>query len=137
MEKATEEDRMEKRVYWIEHKGNRILYVDYAGLRDEAAYLQVVDEFESAILSQPVGRQVLTIVDVANSVLTPRITQRNKEVMARAKAKGIPDSPTALIGLTGLKMAVVQAMQFMRPDLHPTDNIEEAKDWLVQQRSGK
>jgi len=128
---------MEKRVYWIEHKGKRILYLNYSGLRDEAAYLQVVDDFEREILKQPAGRHVLTIVDVTDSLLTPRITQRNKEVLALSKARGIPDSPTALIGLTGLKMAVVQAMQFLRPDLHPTDSLSEAKDWLVQQRPGK
>ena len=125
---------MEKRVSWIEHKGKRILYVKYAGLRDEAAYLEAIDEFEREILQQPVGRRFLVIVDVTDSVLTTRITQRNKEAAARAKAKGIPDSPTALVGLTGLKMAVVQAMQFVRPDLYPASSIEAAKEWLVQQR---
>jgi hypothetical protein len=124
---------MEKRVYWIEHKGKKILYVDYSGLRDEEAYLQVVDEFEREMLKQPAGLRFRTIVNVTDSVLTPRITQRNKEVAARSKARGIPDSPTALVGLTGLKMAVVQAMQFLRPDLHPANSIEEAKEWLVQQ----
>jgi hypothetical protein len=124
---------MGQHVNWIEHRGKRIMVVSYAGLRDEEAYLRAVDEFEAETLAQPRGRQFRVVVDVSNSLLTQRITQRNKEVMEKAKAQGIPDCPTALVGLSGLKLAVVQALQFFRPDLHVSSSFEEAKDWLVMQ----
>jgi hypothetical protein len=37
------------------------------------------------------------------------------------------------VGLSGFKMAVVQALAFFRPDLHTADSVEAAKDWLIEQ----
>lgn len=124
---------MAQHVSWIEHQGKRIMVVSYAGLKDEEAYLRAVDEFEAATLAQSPGRRFRVIVDVHDSALTPRITQRNKEVMNKAAEHGIPDCPTALVGLSGLKLAVVQALQFFRPDLYVAADFESAKDWLVAQ----
>jgi hypothetical protein len=73
------------------------------------------------------------LVDVTGSVLTPRITERNKAVEEKARESGIPDSPTALVGLSGFKMAVVQALAFFRPDLYIAESREAAKDWLTEQ----
>ena len=124
---------MGKYTQWIEHKGVRILLVNYAGLQDEEEYMQAIDEFEAETLSQPTGRKMRVLVDVTGSVLTPRITERNKEVEQKARESGIPDSPTALVGLSGFKMAVVQALAFFRPDLYIAESTEAAKDWLVKQ----
>jgi hypothetical protein len=121
-------------VNWIEYKGKRIMVVTYAGLHDEEVYLRAVDEFEAETLAQPAGHQFRVIVDVRDSALTQRITQRNKEVMNKSKEHGIPDCPTALVGLTGLKLAVVQALQFFRPDLHVAESFDAAKEWLVSQQ---
>jgi hypothetical protein len=118
---------------WIEHKGAKILYVNYAGIQDEEEYMRAIDEFEAEILSQPKGHQIRALVDVAGSVLTPSITERNKAVEQKARELGIPDSPTAMVGLSGFKMAVVQALAFFRPDLYIADSVESAKDWLVKQ----
>ena len=95
--------------------------------------MKAIDEFEAEVLSQPKGHQMRVLVDVTDSVLTPGITERNKAVEQKARASGIPDSPTALVGLSGFKMAVVQALSFFRPDLYIADNVETAKDWLVEQ----
>jgi hypothetical protein len=50
-----------------------------------------------------------------------------------AKERGIPDSPTVIVGVSGFQRAVVQAMQFLRRDLHLAESIEAGKEWLVQQ----
>ena len=118
---------------WIEYKGAKILYVNYAGIQDEEVYMRAIDEFEAEIMKQPAGHQMRVLVDVTDSVLTPRITERNKEVEDKARESGIPDSPTAMVGLTGFKLAVVQALAFFRPDLYIADSAEAAKDWLVKQ----
>lgn len=73
------------------------------------------------------------LVNVTGSVLTPRITERNKEVEKKARESGIPDSPAAMVGSSGFKLVVVQALAFFRPDLYIADSIEAAKDWLVEQ----
>ena len=124
---------MGKYTQWIEHKGVRILLVNYAGLQDEEEYMQAIDEFEAETLSQPKGHQIRALVDVAGSVLTPSITERNKAVEQKARELGIPDSPTAMVGLSGFKMAVVQALAFFRPDLYIAESAEAAKDWLAKQ----
>jgi hypothetical protein len=124
---------MGKYTEWIDHKGAKILYVNYAGIKNEEVYLEAIDEFEAVILSQPKGHQMRVLVNVTDSVLTPGITERNKAVEQKARESGIPDSPTALVGLAGFKMAVVQALSFFRPDLYIADSVEAAKDWLAEQ----
>jgi hypothetical protein len=124
---------MGKYTQWIEHKGASILLVNYAGIKDEEEYMQAIDEFEAETLSQPKGRKMRVLVDVTDNLLAPRITERNKEVEQKARESGIPDSPTALVGLSGFKMAVVQALAFFRPDLYIAEGMEAAKDWLAKQ----
>ena len=119
---------------WIEYKGVKILYVNYAGIQNEEEYMRAIDEFEAEIMKQPKGHQMRVLVDVTGSLLTPRITERNKAVEQKARESGIPDSPTALVGLSGFKMAVVQALAFFRPDLYIADSVESAKDWLLKQK---
>ena len=124
---------MGEHIQWITHQGKRILVVNYAGITEEEEYMKAIDEFEAEMIKQPKGHQVRALVDVTGSVLTPRITERNKEIEKKARESGIPDSPTALVGLSGFKMAVVQALSFFRPDLYIAESLEAAKDWLVKQ----
>jgi len=124
---------MSRYAQWIMHKGKRILFADYSNLRDEGEYLRAFDETEQALLGAPKGLMVPTLLDVTNTLLSPAITERAKKMTAAATAKGIPDSPSALVGLSGFQKAVVQAMQFFRRDIRIVDSIEAGKDWLVEQ----
>jgi hypothetical protein len=126
---------MVKHVQWITHKDREILLVDYSGIRSEEAYLAAIEEFADKVLSQPAGHRVLTLIDVTGSILTPTITERNKEVAEMANERGIPDSPTALVGISGFKLAVVQAMSYFRPDLYVASDRDAAKNWLVEQET--
>jgi hypothetical protein len=38
---------------WIEHKGKRILFINFAGLKEEKAYVQAIADVEREILRQP------------------------------------------------------------------------------------
>lgn len=95
--------------------------------------MKAIDAFEAEVMKQPKGGQMRVMVEVTGSVLTSRITERNKEVEKKARESGIPDSPTALVGLSGFKLAVVQALSFFRPDLYIAESAEAAKDWLIKQ----
>jgi hypothetical protein len=128
-----EEDEMSRYAQWIKHKGKRILFADYSGLRDEDEYLLAFDTTERELLRVPKGTMVPTLLDVTDTLLSPAITERAKKMTEAAKAKGIPDSPTALVGLSGFQKAVVQAMQFFRRDIRIVESIEAGKDWLVEQ----
>lgn len=124
---------MSERIRWIQHKGKKILFVDYSNLRDEKEYLTAIAEMEAEVLKQPKGKKILTLIDFTGSIAFTAITERSKQMTARAKEAGIPDSPTAVVGITGFKKAIVSALQFFRSDIHLFDSIEAGKGWLVEQ----
>jgi len=123
---------MGNRVQWIEHKGKRILFCDYANIRDEEAFIQAIVETEKEVLKQAPGTLILMLIDATGSRITSKVTGRARELAAKAREKDIPNSPTAIVGVTGpAQKAVFTAMQFLRPDLHAAESIAAAKDWLV------
>jgi hypothetical protein len=125
---------MSERVRWVEHKGIRMLFADYAGLQDEGEYLEAIGEMETVLLEQLQGHRVPLLIDISNTCLTPAVTRRSQEMAAGAKAHGIPDSPTVLVGkMSGFQRATIAGMKFFRPDLHVAENIQDAKDWLAEQ----
>jgi hypothetical protein len=70
---------------------------------------------------------------MSNTRSSAAVTERGKRMTEAARAKGIPDSPTALVGLAGFQRAIVQAMQFFRGDIRMVESVEAGKDWLVEQ----
>ena len=119
---------MSKHVQWVSHKGKKILFVDAAGLQ-EAEYLALLEEMRQEILKQPNG--ALVLVDATKTEMTSAVTKKAREVVAETKAKGIPDRPTAVVGLAGLQKATAQLLG--RGTQHFSNTIEEAKEWLVKE----
>ena len=124
---------MSRYAQWITYRGQRILFVDYSGLVDEEEYLAAIAETEKEVLKQPPGQMLPLLFDMTNTRASTAITDRAKRMTDSAKVRGIPDSPTVIVGVSGFQRAVVQAMQFLRRDLHLADSLEAAKEWLVQQ----
>ncbi|MDM8000378.1 MAG: hypothetical protein QUS33_10340 [Dehalococcoidia bacterium] len=118
---------MGKYAQWTTHKGKRILFLNAKGLR-EAEYLIAQEELKQELLRARDG--TLVLVDATDTEMTTNTTNKGKEVAAATKAHGIPDKPTAVVGLTGLQRAVAQL--FGR-GAHFSNTIEEAKEWLVKQ----
>ena len=126
---------MNERIKWIQHKGKRILFVDQSDIRDEAEALKLIDAVEKEILTLPKGHKALTIYYSKNSIVTSAISERSKQLVANINAQGIPTGPSAIVGSAGFQKAVVQMMQIFIKDLHLADTIEEAKDWLIAQKT--
>jgi hypothetical protein len=118
---------MGKYVQWITYKGKRILFLNGAGLR-EAEYMAAMEELKQEILKEREGAMVL--VDATKTEMTTPAVNKAKEVAAATKAKGIPDRPGVVVGLSGLKRAVAQL--FGR-GIHFASTIEEGKEWLVKE----
>jgi len=128
---------MGNRVQWIEHRGKKILFCDYSNIHDEEDYIRAIVETEVEVLKQVPGTLILMLIDTTGSHITSRVTQRARELAAAARKRGIPSSPTAIVGVSGAaQKAIVQAMQFLRPDLRTAESVAVAKDWLVS-RVGK
>lgn len=123
---------MANRVQWIEHKGERIIFCDYTNIQDEEEFVRAIAEMEEEVLKEAPGTFILMLIDVTGSLVTSQVTQRAREVAAAARAKGIPSSPTAIVGISRpAQRAVVMALQFLRPDLCMVESVAAAKDWLV------
>jgi len=118
---------MGKYVQWTTHKGKRMLYLNAKGLR-EAEYMAAMEEMKQELLKERDG--TLVLVDATKTEMTTLTTNKAKEVAAATKAKGIPDRPSVVVGLTGLQRAVAQL--FGR-GIHFSSTVEEAKEWLVKE----
>ena len=128
---------MGSRVQWIEHRGKKIFFCDYSNIHDEEEFIRVVVETETEVLKQAPGTLILMLIDVTGSHVTSKVTERARNLAAAARKRGIPSSPTAIVGVSGpAQKAIVMAMQFLRPDLRTAESIAAAKDWLVS-RVGK
>ena len=118
---------MGKHVQWIEHKGVRILFLNVKGLA-EAENFEAQEELKQELLKDRSSPPVL--VDLSNTVMTQKTSGKSKEVAAATKAIGMPDGPTAVVGLNKLQKAVAQL--FGRGS-HYFDSLDQAKEWLVRE----
>lgn len=120
---------MEARIRWINHKGKRIVYVDYTNLssNDKKAFFAVIDQAREFVLKA--GSNLLLLVDVRNSF-------GDSEIMARLKQDGKDEKPfihkQAVVGITGFKGVLLAAVNsFTGLGIKPFDTLDQAKDWLV------
>ncbi len=116
---------MDDRVSLIEHKGARILYVDYSGTCEEE-FIETIEAFKNQLLKHPPG-SVVTLNNVADTRITDEVRKKFKELAAQTK--GISKG-TATIGVTGFQKAIAI---LIKRDIYFADSLEEAKDWLAAQ----
>lgn len=118
---------MGKHVQWIEHRGVRMVFMNGKGLA-EAENFAAQEELKQELLRDRSSPPVL--VDLSNTVMSQKTANKSKEVAAATKAAGLPDGPTAVVGLNKLQKAVAQL--FGRGS-HFFDSVDQAKDWLAKE----
>jgi hypothetical protein len=117
-------------IRWEEHKGKKILYMDFAYSK-YSEILQAIQEATEIIEKEP-AFSILGLVDVRQSPF-------NREVATGLKDFASHNKPymkvSAVVGVEGIKMVIFNAvLKFTgRKNLVLKDTIEEAKDWLVEQ----
>jgi predicted HAD superfamily phosphohydrolase YqeG len=94
----------------------------------EAENFEAQEELKQELLKDRSSPPVL--VDLSNTVMTQKTSGKSKEVAAATKAIGMPDGPTAVVGLNKLQKAVAQL--FGRGS-HYFDSLDQAKEWLVKE----
>ena len=67
-----------ERVRFIEHRGQRVLLLDYSDLAEESVILEMIEERTDIVAQQPRG-SVLTLIDVTHSKWTRTAIQRVKD----------------------------------------------------------
>ncbi|HZU33210.1 MAG TPA: STAS/SEC14 domain-containing protein [Candidatus Angelobacter sp.] len=116
------------RVRFIEHKGRRILFINYSHC--DAALLKAVAEEGHRIISGERLDSVLTLNDVTG-------TSFDKESVAALQAKVAGNAPyvrrAAVVGISGLQRLIYEGVQaFSKRRIPHFETREEALRWLAQ-----
>ena len=119
---------MTAQLKYIEHKGKRILYIDFRnknGDQNVATLDEVANEMRTW------KQKGLTLSDFRNST-------GSSAYMARIKKLGVEvfipmTIKNAAIGLTGLQKVLLNAFNsFCKTEARAFDTEEEAKEWLIK-----
>lgn len=126
----TPAERRMERTHFIEHRGRRILVLDYSGIRDAAEALREIQRSREVVARQPPG-SVLVLTHVKDA-------RYNTEVVQALKALVEHNRPyvkaSAVVGLGGIQRAVYQTiLLFSKRVMKTFDEMEAAKDWLAEQ----
>ncbi len=118
-----------KRVKYIYHNGRQILFLDFSGCNVEDFHI-TIKEAEKLIRAEP-PNSVLTLSDVTGAKYNLEVTQALKEFVKGNKPFV---KAGAVVGLDALKKIIYNSvMHFSGRNLLAFDDIEEAKDWLVEE----
>lgn len=117
-------------VKWIEHKGKRILLMDFSN-SEKPDILRICNEVPEITAKEP-PLSALGIVDVTGSKFDGDISEAFKQMAEKDKPYM---KMTAVVGVDGLKMIIFKiVLKFTgRTNLVLKNSREEAKDWLVTQ----
>lgn len=121
------------RTRFIEHRGTRILFLDFSEVQDKDEALRAIFDAWEIIRTQP-PNSLLTLTYVKNSRFDTDIVNALKELAQK-------DEPFvkagAVVGLSGLQRVVYRAVTYFSGRHLPAfEEMEEAKDWLVEQAGG-
>ena len=113
---------------WIEHKGKKIIYIKYGGLKP-SEMLELIHKATQMIVAEK-SNQILSLTDLTGCFI-------NKEFTDTAKKQGAISLPltkkAAVVGVTGIKNILLKAVnEFSAKKRVPFDTVEQALDWLVE-----
>lgn len=122
-----------ERTRFIEHRGRKILLLDYSGLRDPSETLREIAKSKELVARQPPD-SLLTLTYVRDARYDSSVIQALKDLAAHNKPYV---KAAAVVGMSGIHRAVYSTLiLFTRRNIKAFDEMEEAKDWLVEQAGG-
>jgi hypothetical protein len=115
------------RIGWIEHKGKRILHLDYSNLRGEE-YVKAIEDSTTFQLKHEVST-VLVLCDVTNTYTTDEIKEASVRSNQTVTDHGI-NQVLAIVGLRGIQRFIAN---LIKPGAYFAKDVEDAKEWLTSQ----
>lgn len=116
-----------ERVQFIQHKGRKILHLNFADCRSDEV-LQVIEQAKSTIKTQS-HQSVYTLTDVTNTAFNSAVSEAMKEFVLHNKPYV---AASAVVGVTGLKQIIFNAvMKLTGRKLTAFEDLNAAKDWLA------
>ncbi len=120
---------------WEIHRGTRIFYFDLShfGLDDEGVIAEC-DEAGAVVMAEP-SHSVLILNDVRGSVGSVDVI---KYLQVSAERSSPFIAKAAVVGVTGSSRLLLQLVnRFSKIPIVPFDDIEDAKNWLVENRAAE
>jgi hypothetical protein len=120
-----------ERVRFIEHRGVRLLYHDFSGVRETRDALERITLARRKAGAEA-PKSVRALVDVRGSHFNPQVTRALQELAAHNKPFVVA---SAIVGATRLHRIIIYAVaRFSGRTFATFDALEAAQDWLVEQR---
>ena len=118
---------LSNRVYFIEHGGHRVLFLNYSGCN--GAILKMAAEEGNRVISREPPNSVLTLTDVTGMSF-------DQESVTALKAMVAANAPyvkrAAVIGISGLQSLIYDAVQaFSKRKIPHFPTRQQALDWLI------
>jgi len=116
------------RTYFIEHRGVRILMLDFSHVMDEVTALATIAHARSVVAEQPPA-SLLTLTTVEGSHFDSRVIGALRELMEHNRPFV---RAGAVTGLSGLMRVVFSTMVHLTGrNIRAFDRLEDAKDYLA------
>jgi hypothetical protein len=115
-------------IEWIDHKGKKILYINYAGLSREEELAQI--EKATQMLVETNIRDNLTLSDLRGALVDQDFMESSKDhgQISRNYTK-----KAAVLGVEGVRKILLKAVNtFSGNPREPFSTKEEAMDWLAK-----
>ena len=119
-----------ERTRFIDHRGKRILLLDYSGIQNAEQAISTVEQSKRVVAQHP-PHSLLVLTDVKDARYNTAVLQALKELAAH---NGPYVKASAIVGMNGLHRIAYQAvLLFSRRKIRAFDTREQALDWLVEQ----
>ena len=115
---------------WIDHKGQQIIYGDYANFNDDVDGLKKeIDSVEVEIVQRP-ENSVRFLVDVRETAGIPEITEHLTKAAISIRKYVLK---TGVIGVSGFRKLLVRSIANVSGmELTLFEDVNEALDWLAE-----
>lgn len=114
----------------ILHRGRQIMLLDYSGVNDTGEALSEIEKSKAVIASHPPD-SLLTLTYVKGSRYTAPVVEALKQLVAHNKPYV---KAAAVVGMNTLHRIIYRAITaFSSRNIQVFEDLDEAKDWLVQQ----
>ena len=126
-----------EQVKWISHKGKDILFGGYNGIKDQDEYKRLIALATELSIKEinkrckePIN-STLMLVDLRDSVISAETVSAFKE---NAKRIHPYIKKSAVLGIHGVRKILLESIiWFSGLDAKPFEDMEKAKDWLVEE----
>jgi hypothetical protein len=114
---------------WIEYKGKKIFYQNFAGLfYNGAAVIEELNEVQDLVIKEP-ANSVLVLTDLRDTQIGGDVLSAMNAASARTKGHV---RKAAVLGVRGVKRTLGDLLSRMTGQpLMYFDNEMEAKEWLI------